>query len=170
MTFPKTVFRNKKFINVIVETPAGSAAKYNYDEETGLFKLKKILPEGLEFPFHFGFIPNTKTDDGDPVDVLILDKNKSWPGCVIEIKVIGIIKAQQIVSNKTQNNDRIIGIPAVSKLYKNISSVFKLEKYIMTEIINFLESYTRLEKKPFTITGSEGPAAALKQIKKQIQG
>ncbi len=83
MKLPQAFARNKKHIHAIVETPRGCAAKYNFDEKSQMFKLKKILPEGLSFPFHFGFIPFTKAEDGDPADVLILMNEPSWPGCII---------------------------------------------------------------------------------------
>ncbi|MGI8582876.1 MAG: inorganic diphosphatase [Chitinophagaceae bacterium] len=86
MTLPKTFVADTKYINVIIETPKGSRNKYTFDPETELFKLTKILPEGLNFPLHFGFIPGTKGEDGDPLDVLVLMDEPSYPGNLIECK------------------------------------------------------------------------------------
>ncbi|MGN6353764.1 MAG: inorganic diphosphatase [Parafilimonas sp.] len=71
-------------ITAIVETPRGSNAKYNYDEQHSGFKLKKLLPAGMVFPFDFGFIPSTKGGDGDPLDVIIISEIKSFPGCIMD--------------------------------------------------------------------------------------
>ncbi|HMG83849.1 MAG TPA: inorganic diphosphatase [Ferruginibacter sp.] len=84
-----------KIINVVIETPKGSAQKYDYDKKTGFFKLEKILPAGMVFPYDFGFIPDTKGEDGDPLDVLVFSEFCSFPGCMIECRLIGGIKAEQ---------------------------------------------------------------------------
>lgn len=91
-----------------------------------MFKLKKNLPEGLNFPFHFGFIPYTKAEDGDPLDVLILMDEPSWPGCVIECKLLGVIEAEQTENNTTSRNDRMIAAAAASRRYGETNSIFAL--------------------------------------------
>src|SRR5437764_1172805 len=70
-------------VNVIVETPAGSRSKYKYDEALGLFRLHKLLPVGAAFPFDFGFIPGTRAEDGDPLDVLLLGVEPTFVGCLV---------------------------------------------------------------------------------------
>src|ERR1051326_552881 len=85
---------DEKLLNVIVETPKGSRNKYAFDEEIGLFKLRKILPEGMSFPFDFGFVPQTRAEDGDPIDVLLLMEEKAFPGCLVESRLVGVIRAE----------------------------------------------------------------------------
>ena len=166
MDMPVTFIQRSNYINAIIETPKGSGVKYNFDEETGSFKLKKILPDGLVFPFHFGFIPGTLAEDHDPLDVLVFMDEASWPGCIIECKVVGVIKAEQKIENNTQRNDRIIVVPLVSKKYKTINSIFDFDKPVINETENFLESYTQQDKKQFQVIGKEGPEFAIKLIKK----
>ncbi len=168
MKLPSTFAENKKHVHAIVETPKGCAAKYNFDEESQMFKLKKILPEGISFPFHFGFIPFTKAEDGDPVDILILMDEPSWPGCIIECKLLGVIEAEQTEDNKTSRNDRMIAAAVASHRYKEIKSIFALDSYLVDEIINFLVSYNRLEKKEFEVLGRQGLQTAINLIKKQM--
>lgn len=168
MKLPQTFTKDKKHIHTIVETPKGCAAKYNFDEESGMFKLKKILPEGLSFPFHFGFIPYTKAEDGDPVDVMILMDEPSWPGCIIECKLLGVVEAEQTANNTTSRNDRMIAAATASRRYQETNSIFVLDAYLVDEIINFLVSYNRLEKKEFKVIGRQGPKAAMSLIKKQM--
>ncbi|MDQ6761122.1 MAG: inorganic diphosphatase [Bacteroidota bacterium] len=167
MKLPPTFAKNKKHIHAIVETPKGCAAKYNFDEKTQMFKLKKILPEGLNFPFHFGFIPFTKAEDGDPVDVLILMDEPAWPGCIIECKLLGVIEAEQTEDGKTARNDRMIATAIVANRYKEIQSIFSLDAYLIDEIINFLVSYNRFEKKEFKVIGRQGSQVAINLVKKQ---
>src|SRR5437660_7037069 len=85
----------KKTIQIIVETPSGSRNKYKYDQKSKRLKLSKVLPEGMIFPYDFGFIPGTKAEDGDPLDVLVLVDAPTFPGCEVEARVIGVIKANQ---------------------------------------------------------------------------
>jgi len=95
MKVPSPFAKDSKNINAVIETPKGSRNKYVYDNETGGFKLKKALPAGMMFPFDFGFIPSTIADDGDPMDILVLTDAPTFSGCIIECKVIGIIKVEQ---------------------------------------------------------------------------
>src|SRR3979409_2731360 len=77
---------------VVVETPKDSRNKYAFDPERKVFELKKVLPAGMAFPYDFGFIPRTKAEDGDPVDVLVLMDEPAFPGVVLKCRLIGIIE------------------------------------------------------------------------------
>ena len=132
MKFPKTFVRNSKNINVIIETPKGSSNKYTFDPETELFKLTKILPQGLSFPLHFGFIPNTIGEDGDPLDVLVFMDEPSYPGCVIECRLLGVIEAKQTETNgDTMRHDRLIAAAVASHRYKEFTNLSDLDKYML---------------------------------------
>ena len=168
MKLPSTFIENKKSIHAVIETPKGCAAKYNYDESTQMFKLKKILPKGMVFPFHFGFIPHTIAEDGDPLDVLVLLDEPSWPGCIIECHIIGVIEAEETKDNTTIRNDRIITSAKASEKYSPIKSLNLMDDYLEKEIENFFNTYTNLEKKEFKIIAKKGPMAATGLIKKSI--
>jgi inorganic pyrophosphatase len=99
----------KDCVNVIIETPKGSRVKYAYDLDVGLFQVKKALPEGMTFPFNFGFIPGTAAEDGDPLDIFILNEEPLVPGCLLKVTVAGVIKAKQIEDGKSVRNDRVFG-------------------------------------------------------------
>ena len=164
---PRLFSRDKKSINAIIETPKGCAAKYNYDKKTSLFKLKKILPRGMVFPFHFGFIPHTKAEDGDPLDVLILMDESAWPGCIIKCNIIGVLEAEETKDNKTVRNDRLIAVANASDQYSNIKDISELDDYLQNEMINFFNTYTNLEKKEFKIISKKDAATAMNLIRKQ---
>src|SRR4051812_11882412 len=100
-----------KTVTVVVETPKGSAQKYTYDPEKRWFELSKIMPAGMVFPFDFGFIPDTKGEDGDPLDIIVISELTSFPGCVMRCRVIGAIEANQTEEDKTVRNDRFLAIP-----------------------------------------------------------
>lgn len=168
MKLPPAFAKKSNHIHAVIETPKGAAAKYNFDPETGLFKLKKILPKGMTFPFHFGFIPFTLAEDGDPVDVFVLMDEAAWPGCFIECKVLGVIEAEQKQEGKTERNDRIIAAAIESHRHKEIKTLSGPNKYVVDEIINFLIAYTSFEKKDFKIIGKQGPKISINLIKKQM--
>jgi len=168
MKLPSTFTKDEMYIHAIIETPKGCAAKYDYDEEMQMFKLKKLLPKGMSFPFHFGFIPHTKAEDGDPLDVLVLLDELAWPGCVIECKIIGVMEATETENNKTNRNDRLIATAIASEKYNKIKDISSMDEYLEKEIENFFNTYNSLEKKEFKIISKKGPKVALNLIKKQI--
>jgi len=107
-------FDDKECVNVVIETPKGSRVKYSYDPKSSLLSLTRALPEGLMFPFNFGFIPGTKADDGDPLDILIFNEEPLIAGCLIHAEPVAAIEAEQVADGKRIRNDRLIG-RAVSK-------------------------------------------------------
>ncbi|MGN6249298.1 MAG: inorganic diphosphatase [Ginsengibacter sp.] len=168
MKLPNTFSKKGKHINAVIETPKGCEAKYDFDKETQMFKLKKILPRGMVFPFHFGFIPGTCAEDGDPVDVLVLMDQLSWPGCIIECDLIGVMEAEETKDGKTSRNDRLIATAKAADNYSHIKELDDMEEYLEKEIENFFNNYCNLEKKEFKVIAKKGPEKAMELIKKQI--
>src|SRR4051812_36568224 len=103
-------------VNVVIETPKGSRNKIAYDPQRKLFELKSVLPTGWAFPFDFGFIPGTRGEDGDPLDVLVLMDEPACTGCLVRSRLIGVIRAKQTERNgDRQRNDRLIAVFAKSR-------------------------------------------------------
>ena len=155
-------------IDIVIETPRGSAQKYNYDPESKFFRLKKILPEGMVFPYDFGFIPNTKGEDGDPLDILIISEFNSFPGCMITCRIIGGIKATQVERDKKEavRNDRFMAVPVQSSTYEKINNIEDLSEKIIKDIQHFFINYNELEGKVFTPIELLNPTSAMKTIQK----
>lgn len=145
----------------IVETPKGCRNKFTYDPETGLFKLGGLLPKGMMFPFDFGFIPSTLGGDGDPVDVLVMMDAPAHVGCLVEIRLIGVISAEQVKEGRKEINDRLIGVAVPSYDYEDLSSIDQISKTMLSQTEEFFLSYTRQRGKDFRITGTGGPARAV---------
>ena len=82
-------------VRVVIDTPRGSRNKYKFDEELGLFKLSRVLPAGLSFPFDFGSIPGTRAEDGDALDVLVMTEAPLYVGCLVHVHLVGIMRATQ---------------------------------------------------------------------------
>src|SRR5262252_960490 len=96
-------------VHVVVDTPKGSRNKYKYDKHLGLYRLSKVLPLGLAFPYDFGFIPSPQAQDGDPLDVLLLGEEALLPGCLVTVRLVGVLQAEQTEYGKTFRNDRLLG-------------------------------------------------------------
>src|SRR3982750_4138078 len=169
MKLPRAFINKTDQVNIIIETPKACGNKYTFDPKTELFKLSKMLPEGLVFPLHFGFIPCTKGEDGDPLDALILMDQPSYPGNLIECRVLGIIEAKQTEKNgDSMRNDRIITAAIESQRYAELRSIKKLDPYLVDEIINFFITYNEMSKKKFEPLGKKGPQKAITRIKNHI--
>ena len=151
-------------LNVVIETLKGSRNKYNYDEETGLFKLGGVLPAGASFPFDFGFVPSTLGGDGDPLDVLVLMDEPAFAGCLVRVRLVGVIEAEQTERDgETTRNDRLIAVAAESRLHKDVRTLGALGDALVDEIEHFFVSYNDFKGKRFNPLGRFGPrkAAAL---------
>jgi inorganic pyrophosphatase len=152
-------------LNIVIETPKGSSEKYDYDPATHFFKLKKIMPAGMVFPYDFGFIPDTKGEDGDPLDILVISEFKSFPGCMMECRLLGAIKAEQTERDgKTVRNDRYLAVPAVSQLYSEIKSMDLIPQQMIKELEHFFISYNEIAGKVFKPLGYLGIEEAFKEI------
>jgi inorganic pyrophosphatase len=139
-------------VDVVIETPKGSAQKYDYDPGSHFFKLKKILPSGMVFPYDFGFIPDTKGEDGDPLDVIVISEFCSFPGIMIKCRIIGGIKAEQTEEagkKKKIRNDRFLAIPKCSNIFEKIKTANDLPDNIFKELEQFFIDYNRIEGKEF---------------------
>jgi inorganic pyrophosphatase len=168
MKLPPIYTKVKNAVNVVIETPYKSRNKYNYDEETGMFRLSKVLPVGLAFPCDMGFIPHTKAEDGDPLDVLIIMDELTFPGCIIECRLVGVIKASQQAkgAKKAIRNDRIIAVPIAMRDTERIKDISDISKNKIDEIIKFFEYYNSMEGKKFALVEISGHKEPAKLIDK----
>ena len=147
-------------INVIVEIPKGSQNKYEYDRKTNMIRLDRVLFSPIFYVGDYGMIPQTLSDDGDALDVLVLVTNPTYPGILIEARPIGLLKMKdgKKIDNKilcVANND-----PRYSR-YKNISDV---EEHTLKEIHHFFQVYKDLEGKKVQVIGWESASKAKKII------
>ena len=97
-------------IHVIIDTPAGSRNKYKFDPQLQLFRVSRILPIGMAFPYDFGSIPGTCAEDGDALDVLVLGLAPTFPGCLTTARLIGVLRAWQVEHGKRVTNDRLLAV------------------------------------------------------------
>jgi inorganic pyrophosphatase len=154
-------------LRVIIETPKGSRNKYSFDPDLGAIRLKKTLPEGMVFPYDFGFIPRTAGDDGDPLDVLVLMTESTAPGCVVDCRLLGVICARQKErSNKSCRNDRYLAASLASAGFAHVRRPGDLPASMLTQLEQFFVDYNRLEGRTYKLEDVRGPKAAWKTLKK----
>src|SRR5436853_2826739 len=124
-TLPLQLDSKKGTCRVIIETPRGCRNKFRYDPESELFMLGGLLPEGMIFPYDFGFLPSTLGEDGDPLDVLVLMDTSVVPGCVVRARLIGVIEATQKDDKDEEpiRNDRLVAVATHARSYAETRSL-----------------------------------------------
>ncbi|MDB5320620.1 MAG: inorganic diphosphatase [Phycisphaerales bacterium] len=148
-------------LNVVVETPRGSRNKFKYDPQHDLFELGGVLPAGMSFPFDFGFVPSTRGEDGDPLDVLLLMDEPAFCGCLVRARLIGVISAEQTERDgKRERNDRLIAVSSKCRNHEHLRSIEDLNQNLRKEIEHFFVSYNQIRGKRFKPLGQHGPTAA----------
>src|SRR3954463_3251188 len=152
--------RDSGYVNAIIDTPKGSRNKFKFDEKIGMFKLGGALPLGTVFPFDFGYIPSTKGEDGDALDILILMDEPAFVGCLVPARLIGVIEAEQREDGRTTRNDRLIAVAADSRNHSHVRFLGDLNSNLIHEIERFFISYNETKGKKFEILGRYGPERA----------
>lgn len=146
--------------NVVIEIPYGSQNKYELDPETGALLLDRVLYSAEFYPFNYGFIPSTKADDGDALDVAVMLTNPVPPMTVVKVRAIGLIKK---IDSGDQDN-LIIGVPVDDPRFKDVNSLDDLPKHKVDEIVDFFANYKRLQNKTVEIQGVFGKEDAEAEV------
>jgi inorganic pyrophosphatase len=156
---------DESHIYAVVETPRGSRAKLEFDPKLGAFTLSKPLLAGLTYPYDWGFVPSTKADDGDPLDVLVIHDAATYPGLVLKCKPIGVLEVLQTDKGRKERNDRVFVVPDRSPFEGDLQDIRRLPKRAVDELEKFFEATDALETKKLTFLGWHGPRRAIKAIK-----
>jgi inorganic pyrophosphatase len=154
-----------ELLNAVIETSMGARNKFAYDEKLGLFRLKKVLPAGHVFPFHFGFIPSTWAEDDGPLDVLVLMEEPAFPGCLVPSRLLGAIEAVQTKKSRKVRNDRLIAVADTMPSLEHYRSLKDVPKSVLQQIEHFFVSYNQAEGKTFTPLGRADAVRARKLVK-----
>lgn len=153
-------------LNVIVETPKGQRNKFAFDPKLNCFTLSKVLPAGAVFPFDFGFVPATRAEDGDPLDVVLLMDQPAFTGCLVQARLIGVIEAQQEESDgELVKNDRLLAVAKDAHDYSQLRRPKDLDPKLLHEYEHFFISYHAANGAEFKVQGVGGPQKALKRVK-----
>lgn len=160
---------DKEMIYAVVETPRGSRAKFVFDQKLKVFTLSKPLLVGLTYPYDWGFIPSTKAEDGDPLDVLIIHDAATHPGIVLQCKPIGILEVMQTSKGKKERNDRVFAVADRSPFEGRLQDIRKMPKRAVEELEKFFVATNALEDKKLDFLGWYGPLRAMRSIKKHAR-
>ena len=147
---------------MIVEIPKNSGNKYEYDGKLGVFRLDRALYSPMHYPGDYGFIPGTRADDGDPLDVLALVEEPSFPGCLIEVRPVGILK---MVDNDLADQ-KIVAVPNRNPRYDEVHTMDQIFPHVRREIEHFFAIYKELEGKKTKMLGWGRPMESREVIVK----
>jgi len=147
-------------VYVIIDTPKGSRNKFKWDEKLEVLKLSHVLTAGAAFPFDFGFVPGTRSADGDALDVLVFTDEPLFPGCLVPARLVGVIEAEQTQEGKTLRNDRMLAVAIPSHLYAAVHELEDLPPSLLDEIEQFFINYNVMRDRTFKPIGRRGSAAA----------
>lgn len=156
---------------VVVETPKNTPNKLKFDPDLGTFRLAKVLPVGMAFPYDFGFLPGTLAPDGDPLDVLVLMDAPLYPGCVVPSRLIGVLECEQRErSGKAERNDRLLAVAEASTVHSGTTTITDLTPALLGGIEAFFADYNRLAGKEFRVLRRRGARAAEAAARRAANG
>lgn len=134
-------------VQSVIEIPEGSKAKYELDKQSGLLKLDRVLFSSVHYPANYGFIPQTLGEDGDPLDILVLSQIAVVPLCIVEAKVIGVMR----MLDQGERDDKIIAVAAQDMSVRHYDSIDHLPQHLLLELRGFFEDYKKLEHKTVAV-------------------
>jgi inorganic pyrophosphatase len=152
-------------LNVLIEIPAGSKNKYEFDKDLNAFALDRVLYSSVQYPYDYGFVPNSLADDGDPLDGMVIMDQPTFPGCVIPARPIGML----IMIDGGDRDEKILCVPAKDPRYADVKTLADIAPHRLEEIAEFFRSYKNLEKKATEIRGWEGVEAVHALVTKSIE-
>lgn len=149
-------------VEAFIEIPRGSSNKYEYDSERKVFVLDRPLFSPMFYPADYGFVPDTLADDGDPLDIMVLMANPTFPGCLIHCRVIGMF----LMSDEKGHDEKIIAVPIADPRYTEMQEIEDMGPHLKLEFEHFFSQYKQLEGKAVTVEGWADRTAALQALKK----
>ncbi len=152
-------------INVIVEIPKGSKNKYEIDKETGLIALDRAMHTSQDYPFDYGFAPQTLWDDGDALDVVILTTYPLFPGILVAVRPVAIMH----MIDSGEGDDKVIAVPLDDPRWSEVQDIADINKHTLKEMEHFFTTYKKIQNKVVEVSGFEGKDAAHKAVLKSIE-
>jgi len=151
-------------VYVVVEVPKRSRNKFEYDKNGGFIKLDRVLYSSLHYPGDYGFIPRTHYDDGDPLDIIVMTNEPTFPGCVIEARPLGIFR----MLDRGLADDKILAVPATDPLFDGYQELEDVPPHFLEEVAHFFSVYADLLKNKVKVLKWEGREMALAEIERAL--
>lgn len=152
-------------INVLIEIPAGSRNKYEFDKDINAFALDRVLYSSVVYPCDYGFVPNTLGHDGDPLDGLVIIDEPTFPGCVITARPVGMLE----MIDGGDRDEKILCVPEKDPRYSHVKSLKDIAQHRLDEIAEFFRTYKNLEKKVIEILGWRDVDTVLPLVEESIK-
>jgi inorganic pyrophosphatase len=153
-----------EIVTAIIEIPKGSKGKFELDKESGLIKLDRVLFSAVHYPANYGFIPQTYCDDNDPLDILVISSVDLPPMCLVEAKVIGVMR----MIDGGEEDDKIIAVALNDMSVNHINDIHQLGPHTTIELQRFFEDYKKLENKEVVVDQFQHKAKALRIVNESI--
>lgn len=147
--------------NVIIEIPQGSQNKYEYDETMQAIKLDRVLFSPFHYPTDYGFIPETRSEDGDHLDALVLASKPLFPGCVVVARPVAVFD----MVDQGEKDEKILAVAADDPRFADVKALNDLPPHLPKEIAHFFEAYKALENKKVEVSGWRGRDDALRILR-----
>jgi inorganic pyrophosphatase len=154
----------KEELTVIIEIPMGSRVKYELDKETGLIKYDRVLYSPMHYPANYGFVPQTLWDDGDPLDVLVLGQEALVPGCIVDVRPIGVLD----MVDGGEGDAKVLAVPIADPRWRGTKDIGDLEPHVLEEIRHFFQVYKDLQKKKVEVREWKGRDEAMAVVEKSF--
>ncbi|HNS01654.1 MAG TPA: inorganic diphosphatase [Anaerolineae bacterium] len=151
-------------IYVIVEIPKGSRNKYEYQKANGVIFLDRVLYSSMVYPGDYGLIPRTFYEDGDPLDIIVMVNEPTFPGCIIQARPIGIFR----MLDRDQEDAKILAVPATDPGFNEYHDLSDVPQSFLNEVAHFFEVYKDLEGQRTKPIGWENAAAAKAEIMRSV--
>lgn len=148
-------------VEVVVEIPRGSRNKYEFDKERGVFFLDRVLYSSVHYPTDYGYIPGTLAEDGDPLDVMLVVNEPTFPGCHVIARPLGVLDMR----DEKGPDHKILAVPLEDPRFQSFHGLRHLDPHWLLEIENFFRTYKTLEDKETEVVGWEGTAGANRIIR-----
>lgn len=152
-------------INTIVEINKGSKNKYEIDKETGLIALDRVAHTSQDFPFDYGFVPQTLGEDNDPLDVVILTTYPLLPGILVRVRPVAVMK----MIDSGEGDDKIIGVPCDDPRWSETKDLSDINKHTIKEIEHFYSTYKKLQNKVVEVKSFENKDVAIEVYKESVE-
>jgi inorganic pyrophosphatase len=136
-------------VNLVVEIPAGSRNKYEYNEHAGVMALDRVLHSSVRYPFDYGFVPNTLAEDGAPLDAMVIMEEPTFAGCLIRARPIGILD----MVDSGAHDGKVLCVPEAGFRHKEIRSIRQIAPNQLEEVAEFFRTYKNMEGRVTEITG-----------------
>jgi len=167
MSYAKVPLGEKapEVLNVVIEIPTGTNNKFEYDEEMDEIVLDRVLHSPMFYPTEYGFVPGTRSEDGDHLDIMVLTTYPTFPGCVMQVRPVGVLEME----DEEGIDPKILAVAAKDPHYHDVTELEDVNKHLRNEIVHFFEAYKHLEDKWAKVAGWQDKNYAIKMVKEAME-